>query len=297
MNKLLILALVLSILCLGSVSAVEPSVVNMKTNDFFIVQFSVSNSNNIDLRNCVPYMKTSDYALLEGVSFSPEIFDLPPGTSKTVSGRLDGLDVGYYEGLVNVKCERYGDGELVDVDDIIDPNVAPRYEILVSPAGEGQDYVFIPVQSYQFLSNGGETKTARFTIANTGDKTLSVDILPPAEYQDIISVSPRMASIVPGDRTSFQITVVVPEDFEGMETNLSITIGDYSEDFTVIGLEERAGLVGSAVAQNLLSGTVSAGTIKIPKSILLIIIIVATGFLFKDDLFKKKKKTKRGKKK
>jgi hypothetical protein len=279
------------ILLVGSVLAAEDrQVINMKTIDFFIVQFEVENVNDIDLRTCVPYISTSDSVLKSHTTFSPGIFDLPPDKIKIVNTRFDDLPVGFYEGELNVKCERWFDGEIVDVSDIINPRAEPQYELLVSPAGEGQDYVFIPVQSYNFISRSGGVESARFTIANTGQSSLEVDIVPSVEYQSIISVVPRQASIRSGERQSFQITVLVPNDFNGFETNLTINIGDYIETFPIIGEKEGFTVIGGAVAQNFIQGTVSAGTLKIPTWIVVVIILVGGGFLLYD---KKIKKTRR----
>jgi hypothetical protein len=279
----------LALLLVAPALAAESQVINMKTNDFFIVQFEVQNLNNADVRNCVPVVHTSDLPLRDAVTFNPEIFDLPYGASRTVSMRLDDVPVGYYEGELNVKCELYQDGELVNVDDILPRNDAPYYEILVSPAGEGQDYVFIPVQSYDFIARPGGKEQASFTIANTGERSLDVDIVPEAAYQEIIVVEPRKASIGAGDRERFTITVAVPDDFEGFETNLSIKVGDYQEYFPVRGQLEGFTLAGNAVAQNLFQGSVSAGNVQIPVWLVVFIILGGAGYLYRDELFTKKR--------
>lgn len=296
MKRLLIGIMMLAML---SVASAYTESFDMKTSDFFIVQFGVGNVNNLELRNCLPYVSTGDKPLKEAFTFSPEIFDLAPGEQQVISGRIDDLPTGYYEGRVNVKCERYLSGSLADVQDIISDSEAPSYEILVTPAGEGQNYVFIPVQSYVFISKPGQTEKATFSIANTGLKNLEVDITTTAEYQDTITITPRKTSISPGERESFQIRVDVPADFEGLETNLTVNIGDYQEGFPITGEKEGFNIAGNAVSQNLLNGSISAGNIKIPNWTVILTIIIASYFLFKEEINKaiKKKTKKRGKRK
>lgn len=286
----LVLALFMIAPALAEVQTIE-----MKTNDFFIVQFAVDNPGSADVRNCAPVLSTGDFGLREGTSFNPEIFALGPGSSQVVSMRVDNLSEGYYDARLSVNCELYQEGDLVDVVDIVDRDLQPEYEFLVAPAGEGQDYVFIPVQSYNFIGRPGGEESATFTIANTGSSRLDVDVVPQAEYQDIISVSPRVTTIGPGERQNFVIEVAVPEDFEGFETNLSIQVGDYSEFFPITGQEEGLNLAATAVAQNLFQGTVSAGDVEIPTWLVILVIVGGSLYLFRDDLQKLQKNRRKKK--
>jgi hypothetical protein len=290
MRKAILFLVLMSLLVGTALAAEDRQTINMKTSDFFIIQFEVENVNNIDLRNCIPLLETSDLELRHFMTFNPEIFNLQPGKSQIVNGRLDDVPVGFYEAEINVKCERYFEGNLVDVEDIVDPKAQPKYEILVSPAGEGQDYVFIPGQAYIFLAKPGDMEQARFTIANTGSKDLDVEIFPEAAYQDIITVTPRKASIRPQERTSFMISVRVPSVFDGLQTNLTIAIGDYTERFQVIGELEVFNLAGSAVAQNIITGQISLGTVQIPTWLVILTILAGGAYLLRDQLFKRKKR-------
>lgn len=285
---LVMLAVLMAAPAMAQVQTIE-----MKTNDFFIVQFVVDNPGSADVRNCVPIMSTSDFGLKDGTTFSPEVFDLGPGLSQVVSMRIDDLEEGYYSGELSVKCELYREDELADIIELISSDLQPQYEILVAPAGEGQDYVFIPVQSYNFIGTPGGDESASFSIANTGSTRLEVDIVPQAEYQDVIDVTPRRATINPGDRQSFLIEVAVPQDFEGFETNLTVQVGDYTESFPIIGQEEGLNLAATAVAQNLLQGTVSAGDVEIPTWAVVLVILLGSGYLFREDLEKLTKRRKR----
>ena len=271
--------------------AVDIQKINMKTTDFFIIQFEVQNVNDIDLRNCVPYFYTSDNVTRTQVTFNPEIFALKGrGTTQTISGKLQGLSPGYYEGNINVKCERYdGNGQLVDVADIIAFGYTPKYDIYVTPAGIGQDYVFTPLQSYTFLARPGETKSATFNIVNTGKTDLPVDITPQANVQTYLTVEPSTAIIPAGATTPFKITIQIPQNYTGLNTSLDIKIGDYKETFPIIGTQQVLTIGGPAVTTNLFTGTISAGTLKIPVWFVIITIIVAGYFLLKPKEKKAKK--------
>lgn len=285
-------ALFALLLLLVAAPAIAASVenINMKTNEYFVIQFEVGNSNDIDLRTCVPTIQTSDLPLKDAFTFTPEVFNLPPGDDQTISGRLQNLSTGYYEGEVNVKCERYFDGELVDVADIIDPIVQPGYEIYVTPAGEGQDYVFIPLQQYMFIARPDTTKSAVFTVANTGSSRLPVNVQIPADSFGVIDVDPIQTTIPAGEQERFVINVDVPEDFDGLQTNLTIQLGDYTEQFPIVGERERFNLGGEAVAQNLFEGTVSAGNTEVPVWVVVLVIIGGTAYLYREKLFKRLKR-------
>jgi len=275
---------------IASAMAAELQTFELKTSDYFVIEFEVKNINNIDLRNCVPAFSTSDLPLKNAVTFVPSVFDLPPTRAQTVRGQFHNLSVGYYKTEVNVKCERYFENKIVDVANIVAPEDRPEYEFLVSPAGQNQDYVFIPQQSYNFLANGGELKKATFTIANTGSDSLKVNIIPDPTYSSIITITPRDADIRPGDRQPFTITVAVPENFKGLTTNLDVLLGDYSEKFDIIGEKQTFSVGGSAVAQNLIYGTVSAGNVKLPIWLVILVILGGVTYLYKDKIFKKKKR-------
>ena len=267
--------------------------VNMKTTDYYLIQFEVINHEALDLYNCVPYVHTTYDSIRDYVTFNPSLFNMLE--SRQVSVRIEDVPPGLYEAALGVRCEIHFQGEFLEIRDIVRPNEMPRYEFLVSPAGEGQDYVFIPVQSYHFIANPGDSKQAMFTIANTGRTDLEVVISPEAEYQDQIKVVPSRLTIMPDQRRQIQIEIQTDREFTGMNTSLRIEIGDYVEEFPITGERERLFIPGGAVTQNLFQGTTSAGNIEIPNWIVLTIIIVLGAVLLRDELFKKKK-TKRTKK-
>lgn len=267
-------------------------VVNMKTNDYYLIQFNVVNPDELDLVNCVPYLDTSYFEMRDFVSFNPDIFNMGFG-ERMITTRIEGLEPGRYEASLNVKCEVHFLGEFLEVRDLVDRNAAPKYEFLVSPAGEGQNYVFYPVQSYHFIARPGDVKSANFNIVNTGNADLEVVITPDAVYQDVVKVNPSRFVIRPDDRRSVNILVETGSDFVELNTNLSIQIGDYVEYFPITGERERLLLPGGAVTQNLFQGSTSAGNVDIPNWIVLLVIFVAGGILLRDEFDFKKTRRRR----
>jgi hypothetical protein len=280
-----ILSVLLLLLVATSTFAKE---INMKTNEVYKAEFTATNGATSILINCEPYFD-GELGYQSWVTISPSTFSLSFNDEKKIIISFNNPDAGYYTGKFNIKCERALNGQDLGTEDIINPSSAPTYEVIVSDAGVDQAYVISPAQQYNFLSKPGLTEKATFTIANIGAENLPIEITVPSPYDQYIIVSPNKFNLLPSDSQIFTIQVKTPQDFEYLQTNLQINIGDFNEEFLIIG--ELESVVSTGVALQSIGGSdLKIGGLEIPIPIIVGLLIGAAVLLVRSNNGDKKRK-------
>lgn len=273
-NKIIIPILMLIILPAVVFATTE---ISMKTSDVYTAQYRTTNVDSDVLKNCVPTFQ-SDLKDQPWVDIKPAIFDMAPGETKDIVIILNNPPVGYYSDIFQIRCERYLEGEFQNIVEIISPTDQPQFHILVKESGEGMSYQIIPMKSFEFLANGGETKIADFRIANTGTTDLDVVFVVPPEYQSTINFNPSKTTIDVNEVKTFKINVEVPDQFTPFIANISIGIGDFQDIFIVSGQKESE-VAGAAAVTSVVFGDVDAGPIKIPAWIVISVIVAGVIYI------------------
>lgn len=292
MNKTIIAGLCIIILLSVPVLA-DLREIDMKTNEEYTARFIAENIQGTVLVNCIPYLDGN----LEGedwVKIKPSKFNLEPGEEQDIILTFSYPPVGYYEGGMQISCERYYQGEFVGIYDIIEPETRPEFRLKVKLAGAGQSYSIFPSKTYNFIGKPGITERAKFSIANLGttDLTTSFEIKP--EYNNIISITPPRKTIPIDEIQQYTIEINLPEDFTNMNTTIDVFIGDYGDTFTITGETETFRTTGAAVQSVAFTGETNVLGIKIPNWTIIGGLLIA-GFMIFQELYNPKKKRRKKK--
>ena len=260
MNKKILVWMVVILFMAVTVTATD---IEMKSNEIYTAQFKAENTNNLYLKNCIPYMTGN--LDQEFIQLIPSHFALDPGERQDIVFRVSHPTTGYYSGDINIKCERYDTNlNFLDVVDILNPRNNPTYSFLVLLAGEGQSYVFITGNKYEFIANPGQVESADIILANIGTVDLPVEIQIPQRYLSYIEITPTKTTIDQGERQIFKIKINTPDTFTTLNTKIPITIGDYQDEIIIKG-ETESFAVASAGLQSITGNSVSVGNKEVPS--------------------------------
>jgi hypothetical protein len=255
--------------------------ISMKTNEVYKAEFTATNGEGAILTNCKPHFDGElNYQLW--VTISPSLFNLGFNDEEKISITFNRPDAGYYTGNFNIACQKNFNGEDLGIVDLLNPNTAPNYQLTVSNAGVDQDYVITPSQEFYFLSKPGLTEKANFRISNTGALDLPIKFTIPQEYQDVIEITPPRFNLQAANSQLFTIYVQTPQDFEVLETNIEINIGDFKDNFLIHGDLESVASPGVAL-QSIASSGVEVGGLDIPLPIIIVILVGALVFMIRSN--------------
>ena len=288
-NKHLLTVLVGLIMVLATFIGAKAENITMKTNQVYTAYYDVSNTEAQNLKNCVPYM-TGDLTNVTWKGINTQKFDLYQDDTKQLILTFQHPEPGYYVGQLQIHCEYWINDEFTKSGPILNPLYAPTYTIIVSIAGIGQAYAFNS-HTYNFIGKTGQTKTANFIIANTGTTPLSTTIIIPPGYENIIDINPLTSTISPATTQNYKIIVHIPDDFKGFNTNLTINIGDYQDNFIIQGERETLATSGAAVQSIGFQSTTPIAGYQIPTIPVVLILIIAGIMLIREETKKHRHKT------
>jgi YbbR domain-containing protein len=272
----LALIILVMILAFSSVNAKE---VTMKTNDIYTAHFEVENENNGgELRDCIPYfskdLKDQPFVILE-----PKQFNLNWGEKQTIMVSFQNPETGFYQDEINVRCVKYLEGEFVGAEDIL--SNPQNFELIVKISGEGQAYSINPTNKYFFYSKPPSEETATFQIANIGTTELDVNFQIPSDALNV-KITPIRITIPEGKSQVFTVKVTTDQNFKDMKAEIPINIGDFKDVFIVEGEKETITSVGGAAVTSIAFGDVEVNGFKIPRWVIIILLVGAGYVIYKE---------------
>jgi hypothetical protein len=269
--------MILIILALPIILAQE--IITTKTNEKITFIYRLRNVESDTLKVCYPYfnadMKDKDWA-----TFSPPTFDVNPNANLELSIVLDRPPVGYYQDSLQVSCERYLEGKYQGRFNILDPKSAPVYNVIVSLAGEGQDYFIKPTDNtYSFVAQEGQTKSVEIQIANTGTVPLLVDMTKSTVHAGSLTLEPNKFTLPVKEVQTIKLTYTSPAEFDQINESFTFLVGDYQETFYLKG-DKNFGVQTIFAPTFSLFGEANVSGIKIPNLVIYVVLIGLIAYYF-----------------